>query len=65
MTNPAQRLKDRLLGLRVRLRRIRVEAPSSEHTPSATPDRKNRTVYYDKAMWPARDYEDKGVQPHG
>lgn len=69
MANPAQAIVDRLhlLRSRFRLRRAQVEPPTTD-TPRPSPaaaDRKQWTLYYDKALWPARDYEEKGVQPHG
>ena len=66
MTNPAQRvIADLHHRLRVRLRRVRGKPPVAGEDSLPVVDPKMRLTYYDKARWPARDYENKGVKPHG
>ena len=66
MTNPAQRIvAGPFRQLRLCMRRIRGKPPVAGEDSLPVVDPKMRLTYYDKARWPARDYENKGVKPHG
>ena len=65
MANPVPSVIGVVRRLWPHLRRIRGKPPAAGEDSLPVVDPKMRLTYYDKARWPARDYENKGVKPHG